>query len=522
MKPIVLQLAILTLFVSVALLISRVAITSAASASGNVHNAEVEDNEFAEFEDPDEPPPIGQDPPTNSEQQPSAWDGSAPSDQQQAAAKPPSTPLTSEDDEAASVKSSDEDEDSASYLEDRDEFEGFGEKPSPSAGGSGAPSDKPDLEIAKIPVPLTTNWDSYYLELITLTALAVYFLNFIVGKSKNAKLANAWFVAHKDYLESEFHIVGDDGKSKEVASSPEGLMRDSENTYSLWCTGRQHVDGMLVELRFIKRQDLVSLVAKLFRPSNDQLLIKLVLDDSSDWDNFVLAIVQRRRSGQLIRDHSDLSQFCSDRRCQLDGKPFTLPDSLTILAEDAEVAEHVIDRRVANVLKQFESCLDHLIVSDMYSGPRAQQDDAAGGAGGASGGAAKPPDSQRAIVLSLRIGRRVGAATSTSTEEMESLLPLTKMLIYLVDKCRRVRLSKEARSRAEKRREKAAEAAQKLAHSQRQEAAQLRREEKRKAEKERLLLEEDPDRARKLEDREAKREAKRKAPKMKMLKVKGM
>uniref|UniRef100_A0A1I8HEM1 PAT complex subunit CCDC47 n=1 Tax=Macrostomum lignano TaxID=282301 RepID=A0A1I8HEM1_9PLAT len=509
MKPTVLQLAILTLFVSVALPISRVAITSAASASGNVHNAEVEDNEFAEFEDPDEPPPIGQDPPTNSEQQPSAWDGSAPSDQQQAAAKPPSTPLTSEDDEAASVKSSDEDEDSASYLEDRDEFEGFGEKPSPSAGGSGAPSDKPDLEIAKIPVPLTTNWDSYYLELITLTALAVYFLNFIVGKSKNAKLANAWFVAHKDYLESEFHIVGDDGKSKEVASSPEGLMRDSENTYSLWCTGRQHVDGMLVELRFIKRQDLVSLVAKLFRPSNDQLLIKLVLDDSSDWDNFVLAIVQRRRSGQR-------------QALPIGWQTLHPADSLTILAEDAEVAEHVIDRRVANVLKQFESCLDHLIVSDMYSGPRAQQDDAAGGAGGASGGAAKPPDSQRAIVLSLRIGRRVGAATSTSMEEMESLLPLTKMLIYLVDKCRRVRLSKEARSRAEKRREKAAEAAQKLAHSQRQEAAQLRREEKRKAEKERLLLEEDPDRARKLEDREAKREAKRKAPKMKMLKVKGM
>uniref|UniRef100_A0A1I8H0X4 PAT complex subunit CCDC47 n=1 Tax=Macrostomum lignano TaxID=282301 RepID=A0A1I8H0X4_9PLAT len=515
MKPTVLQLAILTLFVSVALLISRVAITSAASASGNVHNAEVEDNEFAEFEDPDEPPPIGQDPPTNSEQQPSAWDGSAPSDQQQAAAKPPSTPLTSEDDEAASVKSSDEDEDSASYLEDRDEFEGFGEKPSPSAGGSGAPSDKPDLEIAKIPVPLTTNWDSYYLELITLTALAVYFLNFIVGKSKNAKLANAWTTWNPNFTLS--------ATMAKVKRWPrEGLMRDSENTYSLWCTGRQHVDGMLVELRFIKRQDLVSLVAKLFRPSNDQLLIKLVLDDSSDWDNFVLAIVQRRRSGQLIRDHSDLSQFCSDRRCQLDGKPFTLPDSLTILAEDAEVAEHVIDRRVANVLKQFESCLDHLIVSDMYSGPRAQQDDAAGGAGGASGGAAKPPDSQRAIVLSLRIGRRVGAATSTSTEEMESLLPLTKMLIYLVDKCRRVRLSKEARSRAEKRREKAAEAAQKLAHSQRQEAAQLRREEKRKAEKERLLLEEDPDRARKLEDREAKREAKRKAPKMKMLKVKGM
>lgn len=39
----------------------------------------------------------------------------------------------------------------------------------------------------------------------------------------------------------------------------------------------------------------------------------------------------------------------------------------------------------------------------------------------------------------------------------------------------------------------------KQAHTQRQEAAQLRREEKRRAEKERILNEEDPEKARKLE-----------------------
>lgn len=59
----------------------------------------------------------------------------------------------------------------------------------------------------------------------------------------------------------------------------------------------------------------------------------------------------------------------------------------------------------------------------------------------------------------------------------------------------------QAKQKAEKNRQKAEEEYERLTHSQRQEAAQLRREEKRRAEKERLLNEEDPDKARKLEVR---------------------
>ena len=53
--------------------------------------------------------------------------------------------------------------------------------------------------------------------------------------------------------------------------------------------------------------------------------------------------------------------------------------------------------------------------------------------------------------------------------------------------------------KAEKNRQKAEEMFLKAAHTQRQELAQQRREERKRAEKERLMAEEDPDRARKLE-----------------------
>lgn len=42
-----------------------------------------------------------------------------------------------------------------------------------------------------------------------LAGLGVYFLNFLAGKSKNSKLATAWFNSHRELLESNFHRVGE-------------------------------------------------------------------------------------------------------------------------------------------------------------------------------------------------------------------------------------------------------------------------------------------------------------------------
>jgi len=44
-------------------------------------------------------------------------------------------------------------------------------------------------------------------------------------------------------------ILGDDGKI-EIENS--GLIKETENTYTLWCSGRTCCEGMLVELKFIK------------------------------------------------------------------------------------------------------------------------------------------------------------------------------------------------------------------------------------------------------------------------------
>ena len=44
--------------------------------------------------------------------------------------------------------------------------------------------------------------------MLMLAGLGVYFLNFLAGKTKNSKLAQAWLTSHKQILEENFALVG--------------------------------------------------------------------------------------------------------------------------------------------------------------------------------------------------------------------------------------------------------------------------------------------------------------------------
>lgn len=90
-----------------------------------------------------------------------------------------------------------------------------------------------------------------------IAGLLVYFLNFLTGKSKNTQLANAWFQTHRTLLEDNFSLVGDDG-SAEINENPR-FIKESENIFMLWCSGRTCCEGMLVELKLIKVSKFIHL-----------------------------------------------------------------------------------------------------------------------------------------------------------------------------------------------------------------------------------------------------------------------
>lgn len=159
-------------------------------------------------------------------------------------------------------------EDEEDIYKDSEEFElDDGSREEEKAKG---PKKRPDkLEITSVPLHLRSNWESYYIEFLMILSLVFYFINFIAGRNKNQKLADTWFEVHRDLLERNFTLVGDDGK-KEPESS--GLVKETENVFMLWCSGRVHVEGMLIEIKLIKRQDLINTITRLIYPSTDQIV----------------------------------------------------------------------------------------------------------------------------------------------------------------------------------------------------------------------------------------------------------
>uniref|UniRef100_A0A023GCT3 PAT complex subunit CCDC47 n=1 Tax=Amblyomma triste TaxID=251400 RepID=A0A023GCT3_AMBTT len=438
-----------------------------------------EDNEFAEFEEFDDEDSL---PPASSSQRAEA---------------PP--PTAADDEEEARV----EEEEEFDHFQDEEEFEGLDqERPLVRPQG-----DKPHLTIAKVPLHLRSNWESFYLELLMLAGLAVYFGNFVAGRNKNHRLATAWFHSHRPLLLDNFALVGDDGRKELPPEGAEeesagGLVKDSESVYTLWCSGRMCVEGMLVELRLLKRQDLLSLLTHMVRPAPDQLVIRVTMSPQS-MDGFVMCLATKKTAARLHKTMADLSTYCPEKK-----RPdkYGLPANFTVLSEMGEVANAMLDTKVLSVIKRYEECIDYIHMSDQYSGPRLQED--------------TQPTKLPEVKKVLLFGFNVPGMGRVSAETMEEMRPLLQLVFYCVDKVRRFKLSKEAKQKSDRNRLKVEEEFLKTTHAQRQEAAQLKREERRRVEKERIMNEEDPDKQRKWEEREHRRELKRRTPKMKQLKVK--
>lgn len=61
----------------------------------------------------------------------------------------------------------------------------------------------------QVPAHLQNSWESYYMEILMVTGLLCYIMNYIIGKNKNSRLAQAWFNSHRELLESNFALVGE-------------------------------------------------------------------------------------------------------------------------------------------------------------------------------------------------------------------------------------------------------------------------------------------------------------------------
>ncbi|XP_037089324.1 coiled-coil domain-containing protein 47-like [Pollicipes pollicipes] len=443
------------------------------------YQAETEDNDFADFEEFDddefEKPYQTKEEPREPERK------TTPSPVQDAVL----------DDDDGLVETEDEFE----HFQDEEEFEGF-ESASPSQGSK----EQPKITIANVPVHRSTNWDKFYVEMLMIAGIVVYFINFVSGKTRNQKLANAWLAAHKPLLESNFSLVGDDGKAEPGGGA---LLKESENTYTLWCSGRVCCEGMLVQLKFLKRQDLVSVMSTMMKSASDQVEIKVTMNPE-EMDTFVFCLASKKSAAKLAKEMTDLNTYCPERKS---AERHGLPAHFSLMSEIHEATAAVLDSRVTAVVNKYPDLVDFIHVSDQYSGPK-QIDDSA---------PVEPPKVRPTLAFGFNLpgrGRLLPA-------DVETVRPLMQLVLYMVDRMKRCKLGREARLKAEKNRLRVQEAYLKQTHQSRAEKAQAKREEKRRLEKERIMEEEDPEKQRRLEEKTEKREAKRRAQ-MRQMKVKAL
>jgi hypothetical protein len=98
--------------------------------------------------------------------------------------------------------------------------------------GKHIPNSKADLKINSVPQHLmnTNSWSNYYLEIILCIGLSIYIINIFIGKQKNYQLANAYFHSHRDILEKNFVLIGDDGSSVDMPKDST-LIKECEHIY---------------------------------------------------------------------------------------------------------------------------------------------------------------------------------------------------------------------------------------------------------------------------------------------------
>ncbi|XP_055387974.1 PAT complex subunit CCDC47 [Condylostylus longicornis] len=464
----------------------------------------IDDNDFAEFEDFDDDFVV---------QDSEVLEKGAKSIQNQNNARDTESPSVSKsvnkkggefDDPTADDDDGLVEDEEFEHFHDEEEFEGFDNDDSkeiPLDQKIGLDGE-PKLTISKVPIHFRTHWDSYWMEMLMIAGLTTYFANFFLGKNKNSKLAHLWLNTHRQLLEENFVLVGDSGR---LENENPGLNKESESLYTLWCSGRTCCEGMLVELKMIKRQDLVSLVSGILRPQQDQVHIKIELSKDV-MDTFIFCIASKKSGTKMFKELNDLSKFCT-----LVSKPeekYRMPNGFVVLSEIPEATVSLLsDTRFSGALSKFTNYIDYIHISDQFSGPIQQEDP----------NVLKQPETKRMLLAGFNLPN-----VSSNNCDMESIKPLLMLIFYLLERLKRFRLSKESKTKAEKNRQRVEEEFLKSTHAARVEAARERREDKRKQEKERVMAEDDPEKQRRWELKEQKRQAKKKAPKMKRLAVKSI
>merc|ERR1712130_879572 len=224
-------------------------------------------------------------------------------------------------------------------------------------------SEEQTLNIVNVSEKLKPKKPVYYIEYGLGVLLFLYVLNYIYGRVTNGNIAADWFEKAQSFLESQFALIGDGGE-KELVSSM-AMTREADHVFTLWCSGRSNIAGMLATLKMVKRQDVFTQVhAKYVVPTNDQMIVKFTVDKM---DPICMSVGRSSALKDLLENYTDIAYFCQDKIRS--GDRYGL-GKLSYVTESSD-ALHLFDKKIQQMLQgPVGSSLVSLHISDKFQGAR--------------------------------------------------------------------------------------------------------------------------------------------------------
>ncbi|CAN7109684.1 uncharacterized protein At5g49945 [Brassica rapa] len=371
---------------------------------------------------------------------------------------------------------------------DEDEFEGLPENESPVTPSPrdqltpdpSPASESPDLDTT----PTKKKISSYTVEIVSVSILIAYLINYFTGKRENENLALSWatkFGLKDSIFEKNFSFLG----VGEGEDSPL-LLKEATNVFKFYASGRRFCHGVLATMELKSRHDLISRLYNCVVPCKDEISFEVYMNEEA-MDHVVFAMARKKMAKMMHKELRDLQRFGGVVAAP--GGRKWVAEELAVISESKEVAGDMITDVVLDQVfgdKSFEKFGKYFIsmhFSDQLPGKH-----------------------RKMLLFKFAL---------PDAKHMDDMVRLVALIPYYIDLIGRYKLSSQARNKTDGARQKAAQEAYKELENVRQEALQ-----RKKAEKKKLLEEAEAklsaEALRKKEAKERARQMKKSMPKVKM------
>ncbi|GAB2283654.1 hypothetical protein Dimus_018156 [Dionaea muscipula] len=243
---------------------------------------------------------------------------------------------------------------------DEDEFEGLPsdlDLPSQSEviteNATPSESDSSASKTAASKPQVVASWRSYMVEVVCVSFLIAFLINYFTGKKENENLALAWaakFATRDTVFEKNFSLLG----VGEGEDSPL-LLKEGQNVFKFYASGRRYCQGLLATMELKSRHDLLARIYNMVVPCKDEITFEVYMNDDA-MDHVVLAVAKKKAAKGMHKDLTDLQRFAS-LMSPPSGRKW-VSEELTIISESKEVASDLITDSVLDQVfgdKAFET-----------------------------------------------------------------------------------------------------------------------------------------------------------------------